>query len=130
MRNARRKDDSRGGIKQCTNSKHSDGLRLPPINSPTFTGQRCVDVVELSPVSLPSADVVARPSIARGIAKVPLRARDTGFGATLRIPTTTVITQIQMRLDGNPKRSAGGCKVWPGSEKRWNSQPQVELIAR
>lgn len=130
IRNACHKDGSRGGIKQCTSGKHSDGLPPPPINSPKFTGQCSVDIVKLSPVSFPSTDVVVRLSIAREIVKVPLRARGTGFGVAPRTPKTAVITQMQMRLDWKPKRRAGGCKAWPRSRKWWNGQPQAELIAR
>jgi hypothetical protein len=92
MRNACRKDESRGGIRQCANSKRSHVL--PPTNLSNFTAQCSAVVGKLSPVSLPSVGVVARPSIVGRIAKAPLGARDTDSGVAPRTPKTMVIITI------------------------------------
>ena len=91
MRNACRKDESRGGIRQCANSKLSHAHPVLA-DLPNFTRSQCSAVVgKHSPVNLPNADVVVRPSIVERIVKVPLGARGTGFGVALRTPRTMAI---------------------------------------
>ena len=94
MRNACRKDESRGGIRQCANSKRSymHSLLTDLLN---FTLFQCSVVVgKHSPVNLPNADVAARPSIVERIVKVPLGARGTDFGVAPRTPRTMAIITI------------------------------------
>jgi len=89
MRNACRKDESRGGIRQCANSTCSHVHSR--LNLSNFIAQCSVVVGKLSPVSLPNADVAVRPSIVGRIAKVPLGARGTGSGVAPRTPKMMAI---------------------------------------
>lgn len=94
MRNACRKDESRGGIRQCANSKrsHVHSLLAGLLNYTLF---QCSAVAgKHSPVNLPNADVAVRPSIVERIVKVPLGARGTGFGVVPRTPRTMAIIII------------------------------------
>ena len=90
MRNACRKDESRGGIRQCANSKWS---RVhPPLTKRSNSTIQCSVVVgKLFPVSLQNADVVVRPSTVERIAKVQLGVRGTGSGAVPKTLKTMAI---------------------------------------
>ena len=92
MRNACRKDESRGGIRQCANSKYPANISL--IKLFKFVAQCSVVVGKPSHVSLPNADGVARPSIVERIVKVPPGVKGTDFGVAPRTPTTTAIITI------------------------------------
>ena len=100
MRNACRKDDNRGGIRQCANSKCTTHVvfadQLMGFQCFAANGSRTLE-------SLPSAGDVERPSIVARSARVRHGARDIGFGVaprmgkTLRSSPTTICMCMRWR---------------------------------
>jgi len=121
MRNACRKDESRGGIRQCANSKRSC-IHPPLIKLPDSAAQCSAAVGRLSRASLPNADVVVRPSIVGRIVKVPLGVRGTGSGAVPRTLKTMGIITI---TTGSEELVLGLSEM--AEHLRWRQRP---LVAR
>ena len=86
MRNACRKDDSRGGIRQCANSENY--MRYSPVRFANYTPKCYVDAGKLTHGNLPSADVVERRSIAERSVRVRRGVRGTGSGVVRRMEMT------------------------------------------
>ena len=91
MRNACRKDDSRGGIRQCANSEFCPFFPLPFVifccknTTLNYLRQCSVDDGRPTHANLRNAEGAGRPSIVARNVRVRRGARDTGFGVVRRM---------------------------------------------
>ena len=130
MRNACRKDDSRGGIRQCANSECSRFHRVPSYIQPTLRIKCCAENGSASHASSPSVGGAGRRNTAGKSARARRGVRATGSGAAPRSLRRTVSTTITTARSETARGQAGtwaprapqGRELEPELEHRWGAR--------